>query len=59
MIVREEGVKRAFLFAPDAHVWIRNGAIKFYNFDSISEVAIDEEEKEGRRKSHGKLDFGK
>lgn len=58
MIVREEGVKWAFLFAPGAHVWIRNGAIKFYNFDSVSEIAIDEDEKAGR-KSHGKLDFSK
>lgn len=57
-IVREEAVKRAFRFKPLGKLWIGNGMIKFYNSAIEEELAIDEDEKSGK-KSRGKLDFGR
>jgi hypothetical protein len=55
-IVRPDGVKRAFRFPPRTKVWVGNGVIKFYGFEAIQELAVDENERAGKPPA-GKLEF--
>jgi hypothetical protein len=57
-IVRPDGVRRAFSFPSGTKVWIGNGVIKFYGFEAIEELTVDENERAGKP-SAGKLDFSR
>jgi hypothetical protein len=50
------GVKSAFSFPSGTHIWIGSGVIKFYGYEAIQELAVDENEKAGKPPT-GKLDF--